>query len=169
MNIISDFKNLFKTTPATEFIIHQYDKSKKTSDLKVAFSIYGVLDFNRSQSNIEPEKPVEGGNFRHDSQWVKPYTISLTGILKENNPALKSIENAIEDVKQYLNGIKLLSIVNANVFEVYAPVKLYMFNSRLSVDQTIPLVSLGFVQIMLGEESELSNSNVRDAENKPII
>ena len=170
MSIISDVTGTFSSDVKEEdFTIFKYQQG---NSLEVAFRIYGVLNIGRSQTNEIPDKPLEGGQFTHDSQNIKPYDFTITGVLADNIAKGYDIRTDLQTMKQYQNGVQLLSVYNNYTFEEFKPLKMYVLNYETNVEQTVPLIRIGFKQIQVGVPSNFRYDQVpnpRDPAKLPQI
>lgn len=155
MSIISDFKSLFLDQNGSDFVVYESGLLGKASTR--AFKIYGFLEFGMNKINNIPIKPLELGQFTYDTQNINPIDITLTGILYTSRTEGYIISEDLENIHQYQDSIKLLSIYDDLLYKNYTYYKLYDVNQKISVQQSIPLITLKLRQIQVTGASVFSN------------
>ncbi|APA83235.1 phage baseplate protein [Francisella tularensis] len=170
MNILDFFDDSIEESIS----VYEYNN---TSGISV-FDIYAVYSIDVSQKNEIPDKPLEDGDFRNDSQNIKPYEVSINGQVSSEFFEIMGIgsffdaEKDIESIRKSLNSIGLLSLFNNLTFERLEPLKLFDFRYKTTTDENIPVIELKFKQIQVSNNSDYINGdddNMKNPQNKKNI
>lgn len=186
MSLISDIKSVTNSNnPANNlYSLYPYasiNGEPLTSDLNI--DLYGVLNQNIAQTNTIAVKPLEQGNFTVDSQQIKPYVINIRGVIyPSDNTAFVTgytyeslstwMQNEVDKLRNYLNGIQLFTLANMYSFTLYEPLKLVGINQELNVDLTLPEFTFQFQQVQTTTATNYSTTNTSKPEqvqNAPTI
>ena len=173
MSIFEDIKGLFeKDTDGTDFVIYEYSSS--SSSIKKAFEIYGVLSISDSQNNTVVNNPLEPSNtattFTQDSKQIKPYSLTISGVLiqseknKKTKKAKYDITKDLATINSYVNSIKLLEVQTD--YKIYAPLSLVSISTNINANQLYPLITLQLQQIQISNQSKYQNP--RNQQNTPF-
>jgi hypothetical protein len=178
MSIISDITStLSGLGTINDFAIYAYPIPSPSIDI----GIYGVLGLGVQQQNLVSVKPLEQSNFTTDSVQIKPYSISIRGVLYPGAFTLASldydaisdyIEKEIQTLRNYENGTQLFTLSNTFSFGKYEPLKLLSVNYFVNTDITIPEVTLNFIQVQSSTAVSYSTAQVSQVSqpmNKPRI
>lgn len=178
MSIISDIKaNFGSSSIPTDFIIDGYPDNADT----LSIEIYGVLETIADQQNAVAEKPLERSQFTSDSKQIKPYIITIRGVLLPLNELLINtyddleafITDSIEQLRILTNGVQLFSLSNLYSFSTYEPLTLFGIKTVTNSEMPIPEVVLSFKQVQSTDAVVYSTTaispNQAQPQNKPNI
>ena len=164
MSLYTDILNTISYDDSkTDFNIYEYSAE---SNKPIAFSISGVYGVSDNQTNDVPDKPLEEGNFTVDSQNIKPYILEIKGAIQIQSGT--TIDNVLQKIRSYQNGITLLQLTTNNthgVFRTYEPLKLVAVANFTNVDRMIPQVKLTFKQVIVAPSSNYFTSKTANAVN----
>lgn len=175
MSIISDIKGIFSQVDgANDFFLQAYQQTQTTTTGETVtivdnlIQIYGVLEISNQQQNSVSVKPLEQSNFTTDSVQIKPYIITIRGIIlpdqqtqiADYNTVSQYIATQLNVLRNYLNGTQLFTLSNLYSFGVYQPLKLFGMNTYITTDFTIPEVTLSFMQVQSTNTNTYSTANV---------
>jgi hypothetical protein len=172
MSIVSDIKGLFSQTNsgATDFYLSGYP----TPSLATQLNIYAVEDISNVQQNAVTVKPIEAGTnstqgtgYTSDSVQIKPYVITIRGMLY---PDLDFLPLTYQDISDYVaqqiaqiriwqNSTNLFTLSNLFSFGTYSPLKLTGLAVHNNTDMTIPEVTLTFTQIQVTNANSYNTTN----------
>lgn len=171
MSIISDITDTFSDLAgANDFVLLDYVTERP------AINIYGVLDRNSAQQNTVAIKPLERSNFTSDSVQIKPYVITIRGVIYPSNLLLADtfrnladfIADQIQLWRNYVNGTNLFILANKFSFGEYAPLKFVGINELTNQDLTIPEVTLSFMQVQTTTATSYSTENTGPDVDQPM-
>jgi len=143
---------------------------------RVAINIYGVLDRNTAQQNAVAIKPLEQSNFTSDSVQIKPYVITIRGVIYPSNLLLADnfrdlsdfIAEQIQLWRNYVNGTNLFILANRFSFGEYAPLKFIGINELTNTDLSIPEVTMSFMQVQTTTATSYSTTNTGPNVDQPM-
>lgn len=174
---MSVLDNIFGTPQNTVFNIYTNDVSQlnpASTDIAIQFgSLYDFMYTN--QVNVAYE-PLENSQFSSDSVQDTPFTLAITAIyapvatsITNANTTMRSQINAvIEQMKTYLYGTTLLTILQTRpLFDIYQNLKLTMFNYELTNQNTVLYARMTFQEIRTttAQYSGLQQNKVSDPQN----
>lgn len=166
MSVISDIKSVFsEAAGANDYLLFAY-KDKSNTSLQI--NLYGVFEENIDQQNTVANKPLERSQFTSDSVQIKPVIIAIRCVIMppeqlgidDYKQLSDYIANQIQILRNYCNGTQLFTLANMYSFGIYEPLKLFGLRKFVSVDLTIPEVTLMFMQVQTTTATSYSTTNM---------
>lgn len=176
MSIFSDTTGFFSGNKnAGDFVIAGYPDSNID-----AINIYGVLEVNVTKENTVAVKPLEGSQFTTDSKQIKPTQINLRCVIMPENPSKINnysdvesfITNVMTKLRNYADGTQLFTLANMWTFGIYQPLVLTGISHVTNIEQTIPVITLSFLQVQGSSANKYSTTDTdtvaqAQAQNEP--
>lgn len=173
MSIVSDFKSFFSDDSAVaDYILFEYPQDPSSADIGAEINIFGVLEQAVDQQNMIAVKPLEQANFTVDSKQIKPYTVTIKGVILPTNDTLITnqldlsnfIEKEYNKLLNYLNGITLFTLYNLYSFILLEPLNLVAIHQVTNTNLTLPEFNFVFQQIQTTTAVSYATANTE----KPI-
>ena len=173
MSIVTDVLGLFSDNNpnAVNYDIYLWDGTATPTPVPsaIAMSLYAVYEEDYNKQNSVVVRNLEGGIFTSDSQQIRPYSLSLRGLVYPDDDTLISnydemrayIGTIIDKMNTYQDNTQLFMVFNNFTFsnKGYWPLKFVGFTQIKNQDTTIPELTMNFLQVQYGI-STYSNQNV---------